>query len=142
MLMCNFLAAGPSIAIVTTTMDFFPGADPEKDPALFNMSVAKVAYFFTSTALMQGAGNFVWVPFANKYGRRPAYIFSYIIYTVSSPGRSLSVEIRLTSQGCAIWLYFERSYNGFLAGRILMGFGAGAAETIGEVSGQVHHFKH
>lgn len=35
-------------------------------------------------------------------------------------------------QIAAIWLCFERSYDGFLAGRIIMGFGAGAAETIGK----------
>ena len=35
-------------------------------------------------------------------------------------------------QVTAIWLIFEHSYGGFLAGRILMGFGAGAAETIGK----------
>ncbi len=38
----------------------------------------------------------------------------------------------LTRQVTAIWCIFEHSYGGFLAGRILMGFGAGAAETIGK----------
>lgn len=92
MMMCNFLAAGPSIAIVTTTMDFFPGASPGFNPAVFATSVGRVSYFFTTAALMQGVGNFFWVPIANKYGRRPTYIFSYLIYTVSAchgshPGR-------------------------------------------------------
>lgn len=82
MCMCNFLAAGPSIAMVATTMEFFPGAHPGKNPRLFVASVSKVAYFFTTTALMQGVGNFFWVPIANKYGRRPTYVFSYLIYTV------------------------------------------------------------
>ncbi|KAK3394129.1 major facilitator superfamily domain-containing protein [Podospora didyma] len=117
MMMCNFLAAGPSIAIVDTTLDFFPGATPRANPRLFVASVAKVSYFFTTTALMQGLGNFFWVPIANKYGRRPTYVFSYLIYTV-----------------CAIWLCFEHSYSGFLAGRIIMGFGAGAAETIAPIT--------
>lgn len=85
MLMCNFLAAGPTIAIVKTTMDFFPGANPMLDPVFFESSICKVAYFFTSTALLQGVGNFFWVPVANKFGRRPTYIFSYLLYTVSSP---------------------------------------------------------
>jgi len=114
MMICNFLAAGPTITIVTTTLDFFPGATPGGDSAGFNANVAKVAYFFTTTALMQGLGNFFWVPMANKYGRRPVYILSYAIYTA-----------------VAIWLIFEKSYAGFLAGRILLGFGSGAAETIG-----------
>ncbi|KAK3940046.1 MFS general substrate transporter [Diplogelasinospora grovesii] len=117
MMMCNFLAAGPTIAIVTTTMDFFPGANPATNPGYFGASVAKVAYFFTTTALLQGIGNFFWVPVANKFGRRPTYVLSYLIYTA-----------------CAIWLCFDHSYNGFLAGRIIMGFGAGAAETIAPIT--------
>jgi MFS family permease len=83
MMMCNFLAAGPTIAIVSTTMSFFPGANPMTNPAFFNSSVGKVSYFFTSTALLQGTGNFFWVPVANKFGRRPTYVISYVIYTVS-----------------------------------------------------------
>ncbi|KAK5663370.1 hypothetical protein OQA88_3798 [Cercophora sp. LCS_1] len=117
MMMCNFLAAGPSIAIVKTTMDFFPGAHPGKNPAFFGAAVAQVSYFFTTAALMQGVGNFFWVPIANKYGRRPTYIFSYLLYTIA-----------------AIWLCFEHSFSGFLAARIIMGFGAGAAETIAPIT--------
>ena len=82
MMMCNFLAAGPSIAMVETAMSFFPGAHPALNPHYFHDAVAKTAYFFTSTALLQGVGNFLWVPLANKYGRRPVYVLSYIIYTV------------------------------------------------------------
>lgn len=83
MMICNFLAAGPSIAMVNITMDFFPGAHPGRNPRLFGQAVARVAYFFTTTALMQGVGNFIWVPIANKYGRRPTYVVSYAIYFVS-----------------------------------------------------------
>jgi len=108
MMMCNFLAAGPSIAIVTTTMDFFPGANPGRNPALFASSIAKISYFFTTAALMQGVGNFFWVPIANKYGRRPTYVFSYLIYTVSEPCPCLSRKMKLTMHdrllpfGCAL----------------------------------------
>ncbi|ELQ42331.1 hypothetical protein OOU_Y34scaffold00215g15 [Pyricularia oryzae Y34] len=118
MLMCNFLAAGPTIALVETAVDFFPdAADPASNPDAFDDAVAAVAYYFTTTSLLQGISNFVWVPLANKYGRRPVYILSYTIYLA-----------------CAVWLVFEESYNGFLAGRILMGVGAGAAETIAPIS--------
>ncbi|KAI1500062.1 major facilitator superfamily domain-containing protein [Biscogniauxia marginata] len=110
MLICNFLAAGPSIALMDTTLEFFPTGD-------INVAISRVAYFFTTTALLQGVGNFVWMPLVNKFGRRPAYITSYAIYLA-----------------CSIWLIFERSYGGFLAGRILLGFGAGAAETIAPIS--------
>lgn len=112
------LAAGPTIALVETAVDFFPdAADPASNPDAFDDAVAAVAYYFTTTSLLQGISNFVWVPLANKYGRRPVYILSYTIYLA-----------------CAVWLVFEESYNGFLAGRILMGVGAGAAETIGKYS--------
>ena len=121
MMWCNFLAAGPTIAIVPTTLSFFPKSPPTVDPAGFSKNIAKVAYFFTSTALLQGTGNFIWVPIANKYGRRPVYLISYTIYLA-----------------CAIWLIFDKSYNGFLAARIIMGFGAGAAETIGMSLRETH----
>ncbi|UNI14452.1 hypothetical protein JDV02_001081 [Purpureocillium takamizusanense] len=115
MAMCNFLAAGPSIAIVQTAADFFPGS--MADNTLVSYAIPRVAYFFTTTSLLQGTGNLVWVPMANKWGRRPVYILSYLVYFATS-----------------VWLIFDKSYGGFLAGRILMGFGAGAAETIAPVS--------
>ncbi|EON97942.1 putative mfs transporter protein [Phaeoacremonium minimum UCRPA7] len=113
MMWCNFLAAGPTIAIVRTTLSFYPDSPPTVDPAGFSKNIAKVAYFFTTTALLQGTGNFFWVPIANKFGRRPVYLMSYTLYLA-----------------CAIWLIFDKTYSGFLAGRIIMGFAAGAAETI------------
>ncbi|KAI0456551.1 major facilitator superfamily domain-containing protein [Xylaria acuta] len=110
MLVCNFLAAGPTVAIVETALDFFPTGD-------LNKSVARVAYFFTSTALVQGTGNFLWVPLTNKFGRRPVYIISYAIYLAA-----------------ALWLIFEKHFGRFLIGRILLGFGSGAAETLAPIT--------
>ncbi|OHE99531.1 hypothetical protein CORC01_05109 [Colletotrichum orchidophilum] len=115
MMMCNFLAAGPSIALLDTALEFFPAA--ATDTNVLNLAIARTAYFFTTTALLQGVGNFFWVPLANKFGRRSVYIASYSIYFA-----------------CTIWLIFDRSYGGFLSGRILIGFGAGAAETIAPIS--------
>lgn len=113
--MSTFLAAGPSIAIVETALSFFPNA--LSDDTLTSTAIPKVAYFFTATSLLQGTGCFFWVPLANKYGRRPAYLASYALFFVTS-----------------LWLIFEESYDGFLAARILMGFGAGAAETIAPIT--------
>lgn len=96
--------------MIATTLDFFPTLPI---PA----GIGKVAYFFTTTALLQGTGNFFWVPLTNKFGRRPVYITSYAMYFA-----------------CSIWLIFEHSYEGFLAGRIILGLGAGAAETIAPIS--------
>ncbi|RDW88533.1 MFS general substrate transporter-23 [Coleophoma cylindrospora] len=113
MLMCNFLAAGPTIAIVQTAQDFFPdwmqsGLGP---------AINKTAFFFTTTALLQGTGNLIWMPLVNKYGRRPVYMISYVIYLV-----------------CAIWAACTTGYGSFLAARIFMGFGSGAAETMAPLS--------
>lgn len=113
MFMCNLLAAGPTIAIVQTAQDFFPNW---KQMGLVP-AISKTAYFFTSTALMQGTGNLIWMPLVNKYGRRPVYIISYTIYFA-----------------CAIWAACTYSYGSFLAARILMGFGSGAAETMAPLS--------
>ncbi|RDL31070.1 Uncharacterized protein BP5553_09859 [Venustampulla echinocandica] len=101
MFMCNFLAAGPTIAIVETAMDFFPAAGP----AGMVGAISKTSYFFTCTALLQGVGNFFWMPLVNKYGRRPVYLASYALYFA-----------------VALWLSFTNSYASFLTARILMGF--------------------
>lgn len=46
---------GPSIAILEATLDFFPTAGPQG----MADAIAKCAYFFTTTALLQGTGNFI-----------------------------------------------------------------------------------
>ncbi|UPK89680.1 hypothetical protein LCI18_000615 [Fusarium solani-melongenae] len=115
MTMSNFLAAGPSIAIVQTALSFFP--DAVVNDTLTSSAIPKIAYFFTTTSLLLGVGCFFWVPIANKYGRRPVYLASYSVYFA-----------------VAVALIFVKSYGGFLAGRILMGFGAGAAETIAPIT--------
>jgi MFS family permease len=114
MFTCNFLAAGPSIQIVETTLDFFPPID---GPAGIPASIAKSAYFFTTTALFQGVGTLIWIPFLNKYGRRPAYLLSYVLYLATT-----------------LWLAFDKNYGSFLAGRIILGFSAGAAEAFAPVT--------
>jgi MFS family permease len=113
MFMCNFLAAGPTVSIIETAMDFFPTAGRAGMPG----AIAKTAYFFTTTALLQGTGNILWMPLVNKYGRRPIYLASFSLYFAT-----------------ALWLSFTTSYASFLAARILMGFSAGAAETMAPLS--------
>lgn len=113
MIMCNYLAAGPTLAIVETAQDFFPdwqetGLD---DP------IAKTAYFFNCTALFQGLGNLVWMPLINKYGRRPAYVCAFTLYVVT-----------------AIWCAVAKQYANFLVARIMLGFAAGAGECLAPVT--------
>lgn len=115
MVMCNFLAAGPTVAIVEITIDFFgtPPPSPSTPSPGFAAAIAKVAYFFTTTALLQGMGNLVWMPLIVKFGRRPVYLGSFTLY-----------------KGCAIWAGVSRSYTSELAARIIMGFAAGSGECI------------
>ncbi|KAF5689956.1 transcription factor Pig1p [Fusarium circinatum] len=104
----NFLAAGPSVAIVSTTESFFGSPGPN-----FSAKVSKIAYFFTTTALLQGMGNLIWMPFVAKYGRRPTYVLSFIMYTA-----------------VAAWAGGATTYGSALAARILMGFASGVAECL------------
>ncbi|USW57028.1 Putative major facilitator superfamily, MFS transporter superfamily [Septoria linicola] len=107
MVMCNFLAAGPTVAIVETTIDFF-GAGSD-----FTANLAKISFFFTATSLLQGLGNLAWMPLIVKWGRRPVYLASFTIYTAT-----------------ALWTGMARSYGNTLVARIFMGFAAGSGECL------------
>lgn len=104
----NFLAAGPTVAMVDITMDFF---DAPMEDLMANIS--KTAYFFTTAALLQGLGNLLWMPLIVKYGRRPVYVISFVLYTAT-----------------AAWAGASTSYGSELAARIVMGFASGAAECL------------
>lgn len=104
----NFLAAGPTVAIVDITISFYGPPGPD-----FAANIAKIAYFFTTTALLQGMGNLCWMPLIVKYGRRPCYVASFLLYTAT-----------------ASWAGGATSYASSLAARILMGFASGAAECL------------
>lgn len=108
MVMCNFLAAGPTVAIVEITEDFFGPPGPT-----FTAHIAKTAYFFTTTALLQGTGNLIWMPLIVKYGRRPVYLASFTLYTVT-----------------AIWAGVATTYTNELIARIFMGLAAGSGECL------------
>jgi MFS family permease len=107
---CNFLAAGPAVVISEVTSTFF-GAPAENEN--FISDISRTAYFFTTTALMQGMGTLLWMPLIVKYGRRPVYILSFVLYTA-----------------CALWAGASTSYSSELASRIIMGVAAGAAEVL------------
>ncbi|KAF4556633.1 Hypothetical protein D9617_1g085110 [Elsinoe fawcettii] len=110
MFFCNFLAAGPSVAIVNIVIDYF--GTPPTSPG-FPAAIAKTAYIFTTCALLQGMGNLIWMPLIIKYGRRPMYIISFVGYTA-----------------CSIWAGASKTYESELASRIFLGFFAGSAECI------------
>ena len=110
MFMCNFLAAGPTVSIVEITISF-TGVTPQ-EPG-FASAIAKVAYFFTTTSLLQGTSNLFWMPLILKYGRRPMYLISFIGYFAT-----------------ILWAGFAKSYASELAARILIGFFTSAGECI------------
>ncbi|KAJ5641161.1 hypothetical protein N7528_000786 [Penicillium herquei] len=113
MVLCNFLAAGPTLAIIQTAEDFFPNWEETG----LSGPIAKTAYFFNCTALFQGLGNLIWMPFINKYGRRAAYVTSFTLYTIT-----------------AIWCAVATQYANFLVARIVMGFASGAAECLAPIT--------
>ncbi|THZ16518.1 MFS transporter [Aureobasidium pullulans] len=110
MFMCNFLAAGATVAIVQITIDFT--GIPPTQPG-FPAAIAKIAYFFTTTALLQGTGNLFWMPLILKYGRRPMYLISFVGYFAT-----------------ILWAGLTKSYASELAARVMMGFFAGSGECI------------
>lgn len=113
MVMCNFLAAGPTLAIVQTAQSFFPDW---KETGI-NTPIAKTAYFFNCTALFQGLGNLMWMPLINKYGRRGVYVVAFTIYVIT-----------------AVWCSVATQYANFLVARIVMGIAAGAGECLAPVT--------
>ncbi|KUJ06858.1 MFS general substrate transporter [Mollisia scopiformis] len=108
MLMCTFLAAGPTVALVQIAMDF-SGGNPNLEAI-----IPQVAFFFTTSALTQGTGNLLWQPLINKYGRRPMYIISFSGYFAT-----------------AIWCGTTSNFTSELVGRIFLGFFSGAGECLG-----------
>lgn len=114
MTMANFLAAGPSVAIVDQVIEFYHA--PPTTP-MFYPALNKVSFFFTSTALLQGMSTLIWMPILVKFGRRPVYLASTTLYLV-----------------CTIWAAFAKSYSSELAARCVLGLGAGSGEVIAPVT--------
>jgi MFS family permease len=109
MFFCNFLAAGPTVAIVGIASDF--------PSATFSEAISKVSYFFTASALLQGVGNLFWMPLILKFGRRPIYTASFSLYTLT-----------------ALWSGISTTYTSELMGRMVMGFAAGSGESLGALT--------
>ena len=109
MLMCTFLAAGPTVALVQIAQDFMGGPT-----ANLATAIPLAAFFFTVSALTQGLGTLLWQPLINKYGKRPLYIISFSGYFAT-----------------AIWSGASTGYGSELGARVLLGFFSGAGECLG-----------
>ncbi|KAL2844854.1 MFS transporter [Aspergillus pseudodeflectus] len=108
--LAQLLAAGPSVAMTTMIQDLFGimPTDPE-----FSSALSKMSYCFTGCAFVQGMSNLVYMPLIIKYGRRPVYILSFIVYG-----------------GCSLWAGLAQSYPSALAARLVLGFAGGSAECL------------
>ena len=106
MFLCTFFIAGPSVAILEMTSTFFGPPGPH-----LLQQVSKAAYFITAATLMQGISNMFWMPLILKYGRRPVYLCSFTLYTIT-----------------AVWASVATSYGNELAARIVMGLVSGVGE--------------
>ncbi|ERS97464.1 MFS transporter [Sporothrix schenckii 1099-18] len=108
----TFSAAGPSAVLTNITISFFGPPGPT-----FLAAIAKAAYFITVCALMMGMSNLVWVPLMIKFGRRPVYIGSYLLFI-----------------GTTAWAASATSYSSMLAATALLGCAAGAGEVLGPLT--------
>lgn len=91
-----FSAAGPAITTVVTAEAFFG-----LSPAQLENPVAKTSFFFTPTALTMGIGDLFWMLLILKFGRRPAYLVSFMCFFAT-----------------IVWAGFAESYNNELVARI------------------------
>lgn len=71
--------------------------------------------------LFLGASNFIWVPLANTFGRRPIILLSLLLLVFSS-----------------MWAGLATNFRSLLAARALMGVGGGPADAVApDVVGEV-----
>ncbi|KAJ5380056.1 uncharacterized protein N7496_002484 [Penicillium cataractarum] len=108
--MAQFLAAGPSADMAGIVHDLF-GVLPT-NPG-WSAALAKASYLFSGTAFVQGMSNLFYMPLIIKYGRRPVYIFSFLLYG-----------------GCSLWAGLATDYPSALAARLILGFAGGSAECV------------
>lgn len=67
----------------------------------------------TLPALMTGIGNYIFMPYALAFGRRPAFMVAYLILLFSTIGAAAA-----------------QNFPGHLAARVLQGLACGAAESL------------
>lgn len=82
------------------------------DPG-YSSALSKTSYAFSGASFAQGMSNLFYMPLIIKYGRRPVYIFSFLVYG-----------------GCSLWAGMAKDYKSEMAARIIMGFAGGSAECI------------
>ncbi|KAI1100659.1 putative MFS transporter [Jackrogersella minutella] len=81
--------------------------------AEFHKSLSEVNMLFGATAMTLGYSNFLIVPAANMWGRRPVVLVCGLICIL-----------------CNVWQGLVTSYSSFLGARVISGIGAAANESI------------
>jgi MFS family permease len=79
----------------------------------FPSALNKASYLFTTYAFVQGISNLFFMPFINKYGRRPVYLGAFTVFFA-----------------CAAWSAKAQSYGSLLASRIMLGFFSGSGDCL------------
>ncbi|KAJ5805815.1 uncharacterized protein N7503_003417 [Penicillium pulvis] len=98
------------IAVLMVFSGPFDGASPASGFNVqandFGVPVADMLESIGTQSIMLGIGLFIWVPLSNRYGRKPIYLIS-------------AITAMMGSLGCAL----ANSLGGFIAGRMVNGFG-------------------
>ena len=104
---------------LTTAVTFFEGIAPlalapmfPNLAASFDSNLADVVQFTGVAILILGFSNFIWVPIATAFGRRPVLILSMLVCF-----------------GSMIWRAKATTYESFMGACVLNGIGAGPAEV-------------
>ncbi|KAG5748826.1 hypothetical protein H9Q70_008505 [Fusarium xylarioides] len=74
---------------------------------------SEIAFLLTLPSLCVGLGNFVILPVALAYGRRPVFLISTVVLLAATIGSAA-----------------QNSYNGHLASRVMQGLATGASESL------------
>lgn len=82
----------------------------------FDTTLPQVINIIGVSVLVLGFTNFIWVPFARGFGRRPMALLTTLITTAS-----------------CIWRAKATTYTSFLGAALLCGLGASPGETLGPV---------
>ncbi|KAL6241046.1 hypothetical protein RBB50_011949 [Rhinocladiella similis] len=79
----------------------------------FNQSTASITNLLSFCILTLGLANFIWVPLALYFGKRPVFVVASLIYFVS-----------------CIWSSVAKTYGSLLGSRILLAFAGGSTEAL------------
>ena len=81
--------------------------------AHFDVSVTRASWLVSFNVLFLGIGNLLWIPLAQKIGKRPVILICTAMFFASS-----------------IWCAEAKTYGSMLGARVIQGFAASASEVL------------